>query len=216
MEVEFFGSLFAFALAALVGRLRNRWLLYVVIAVVLERLQAWYFIDFLAGVAFCDLLVHRASNWKFAAALLPFGLILGDCTQSSIPISDTPRLPHLMSTVAAAAVIAGATLSPFWRWVLSFRPFVFLGNISFCLYLFHIPILYSLGTMLFCYCHSQGLDSQRAALISATCSIAASIATAHLGTITLDRWSIRLASQLDSRIFRAVDKSDLQPMKLAS
>ena len=86
MPVEFFGSLFVFATLALVGRVRNRWLVYAVLAGVLYLLRRLYTLDFRVGMALCDAFISYGS----AVLRRPYTAPIADPQRSPVEPADAP------------------------------------------------------------------------------------------------------------------------------
>jgi len=204
MEVEFTGSLFVFGLVAVIRPRQRRWVLYVVVLAVLVKYHYFFFLHILVGVILADVYVSRLlrPGW-WALPLLPLGLVLGDAVGP---------LRH----VGAPLVVAGAAFAPFWVKVLSIRPLLFLGRVSFCVYLFHMPVLFSLGTHAYCWVVDFGWGTPAAAWFAAVATTAGTIGLAYLGTITLDNWSIRFARWVDAKAFPLDPPPEVQPAPLES
>ena len=198
MSVEFAGSLFVFGLAACAGRRRNRGLIYAAVAGVLLLGRHMYMLDFLFGLLLAESLAARWPRpcwwWLW---LLPVGLVLGD------------RSGGLLRHLGGPLVVAGVVYGPTWAILLRVRPLVFLGRVSFCLYLFHIPILYSLGCQTYVWLTDGGWGPTVAAWAGGLATLIVSLILAYLGTITVDDGSIRLARWVDTKLFPVATASPL-------
>jgi peptidoglycan/LPS O-acetylase OafA/YrhL len=96
---------------------------------------------------------------------------------------------HMYCCLGACLLLAGvAASSSVQRW-LSLSPFVFLGKISFPLYLLHLPVLYSAGAGLYCLLHAS-LGRVASSLIAATVTLAISLLLGWLGSLTLEPFAI--------------------------
>ncbi len=145
MSVELPGSLLVFAVLALFGRVRNRWIVYAAGGLVLASQDTLLF-DFLLGTAMCDAYVNgprpdlRWSAWPLLAAAA--------CLACRRPALGDDRLPGLIvsQTAAAALVVAVPLLSPTLRRWADTGPLPWLGRISFGLYLAHMLVLASAGS----------------------------------------------------------------------
>ncbi len=202
MGVEMYGSLFVFAFLALAGRLRRRWLLYVILGAVLHRYWRMY-LDFLAGVALCDVFVTMSRTGR-QRSLGPFlGTIIlvgGLCLASIQPEWLSGRLAEVLAkrqkdfrTAAALLVIGVGLYCPCWIRLFERRSLIWLGRVSFPLYLLHLPILCSLGCHLFLWLHGPLLLSYDCAVVlSFVAVVTTSLGAAGLMYIAVDQWSIGL------------------------
>ncbi|OWK37530.1 acyltransferase family protein [Fimbriiglobus ruber] len=219
MQIEFAGSLFVFAFHALFGGLRNRFWAYLVLAVVLIC-KGWVSgLEFLVGAAFCDLLGGRAPRPGAGALSVAVGavclvavlagMVIGGATPDWLtqkfgpPSSVTvERLAACHRTVGALLLLAGYTYSAWGRWLLTRRPLVFLGRISFPLYLVHILVELSLGCYVYLVCRQDGWSHLDAVLACAAVTIAVSIFLAWIGSWTVEPASIWLGRWVYATIFR--------------
>jgi len=165
MNVEFFGSLAVFAFLAAFGMAKKRWMLYIVAAGF-----CWnsYYLAFIFGMALCDALAiwpkqrfHPITLGLAGAA----GLLLGSTGMTGpvwdfysqlrmpfAPNADVFALPH---TLGAGLVLAVVLYSGVLKRLLATRPMVYLGKISFSLYLVHMVIIGSVGCGVFVWLSSR-------------------------------------------------------------
>jgi peptidoglycan/LPS O-acetylase OafA/YrhL len=185
MRVELIGSYIAFALAIVLVRLSaaSVWFTVFLLAVVatLCHYANTNYVAFPAGVALAFFLVRRPLAmpfWLSAILLLLSGYLAG---YSGHPVgayslfgwfvSDNVPIVYVhmvAGVIAIAAVEAWAGL----RQILQKRFFLFIGEISFPLYLVHVPVLCSAGCWAFLAV--QGRDPQwaswSAAVVTFVCS----------------------------------------------
>ncbi len=115
------------------------------------------------------------------AALSGLGLIALSVFVIS-PSTPFPGAIALLPTVGAALVILSGLGQPTWRWVaapLRFRPAVYVGDISYSLYLWHWPVIVFAGTR---FLPGQGLSLGWAAL-----AVVLSVVLAALSTRFVER-----------------------------
>lgn len=214
MEPELKCSLFIFAFQALTNGLKNRFILYLVLIVIFQRLQNLWMIDFLVGAVICDLyrmdsrprplLPVLALLSIFAAGLTPIWL------NSTFGVSLIPSrwLPYV-SMLAAALVIAGVLWSPELKNVLSHRLFLMLGKMSFPLYLIHLLVECSIGCRTYIYVRSDmGASHSWGFAAASAMTILVSLALAWIGSFTIEPFSITASRWIYSTWF--------QPGKVAS
>jgi peptidoglycan/LPS O-acetylase OafA/YrhL len=157
MTYEFIGSFMVFILAALIGRFKYRRLIYAVLCVLLFRT---YYVAFLIGFILSDLTFNGYleifRNW--IAKLILAGLLLGSYP-AGMDVSNTmyiffnfmympidPIFFHMLGSICIMlALLNSQRLQKFF----SSRPFVYLGRISFSMYLIHMIVIGSLSSYLF-------------------------------------------------------------------
>ncbi|MFA6004859.1 MAG: acyltransferase [Patescibacteria group bacterium] len=154
MRYEFFGSFLVFGFLALFGKVKARYLLYVVLSLVF--LQTFY-LSFILGIILADLYVHdhpllRNIPTPVLAVLAIVGVFF-----ASYPIAmktaDTMyamlRLPFLKSYVSfyhsiGAVMLLLVIFNVTWvKNFLSLKPFVTFAKLAFSLYLLHQIVLFS-------------------------------------------------------------------------
>jgi peptidoglycan/LPS O-acetylase OafA/YrhL len=207
MGIELFGSMLVYAFLALVGSVRKRWLLHLGGIALLVQWERVYFVDFLCGVALADLYCYvsrRWPDWQLGATPTWALVVLGAVGASLKPtVLRDLGWGHLIvakdywPTFAALCFIVAALFSPKLRRWLEARPIAWLGKISFSLYLFHLPIICSLGAWLLIQLwtvYGWGYLSTSAAVV-AVCT-ATSLGMAHVMAMTVERWSIVWPQQL--------------------
>ncbi|MBC7782589.1 MAG: acyltransferase [Burkholderiales bacterium] len=151
MKAELIGSLFVFAVLGIVGHRRYRWAVYAVTGIVLLLLQLDYLNGFLAGLILCDIYVrpesvlHRLPLYVVkrihglrtgrvvSYTLLAIVLVL-------VGLPKDRQLPTILLSILLCAMTL--FLLPLNR-LLSTPVPVFLGRVSFGLYLVHVPIISS-------------------------------------------------------------------------
>lgn len=165
MPIELVGSFVIFGIALLVGKLRYRWLFYLGAIVVLSQT---YYVGFILGLVLADVYHNtkiiewsrRVLNRFYIAVLMGIILVLASIPMpwtSAGGLLDIVTLSFVDGTSnIKAAHYVGAFLLLFlvisvrgFQKVLSLRPFVWIGSLSFAIYLLHFLVLYSLGTWLF-------------------------------------------------------------------
>ena len=100
-------------------------------------------------------------------------------------------------SIGAALLIAGVAASSAVQRFLSARPLVFLGKVSFPLYLLHLPLLLSVGAGVYCLLHAS-LSRLGACGVAAAATLTASLVLAWVGSLTLEPlaiWSGRVVER---------------------
>jgi peptidoglycan/LPS O-acetylase OafA/YrhL len=201
--------LFVFAFLALFGKLQNRWVLYGALAFVFTK-QGWGCgLSFLSGVALCDLLGGRlpARSLPVTGAVLALaGLFLGGMTPDWVRAVGGERLPGRLLAIhmtAGAVLLLGGIAHAAWlRTVLYARPLIFLGRVSFSLYLVHLLVEFSLGCRTYLACRSAGLDHLSGFLITGVTTTVVSLLLAWVGALTVEPFSIWVGKTIFLRVFK--------------
>lgn len=207
MKVEFFGSLMLFAVAAIAYQ--QSWYAAVagVIAVLLILLGGdvgLYLSLFFVGSIFL--------RYQFSLPiwLLPVGLMLGLAKHYDIA-SQLLALPLpwleegaasaaiLLNAIGAAIVLLTLTRPSPLTVALASRPMVWLGRVSFSLYLCHLPVMQSFG-LLTLVVAAPTIGVGPAAGLAFMVSVAVSLAVAELLTRLADIPAQRMANWLARRI----------------
>jgi peptidoglycan/LPS O-acetylase OafA/YrhL len=196
MGVELKGSFLVIAFLALFAELRHRWLVYIVLCVVLHQALGGLgslYCCFLVGVALCDLYVsgfHLKDST--AVVLIIAGLALGGVHPAWLAKRGWPLSPDACLEcfcIGACFLLTGVTVSSSVQRWMSRRPLVFLGKISFPLYLVHVPVLCSAGAGVYCLFHNS-LGRFGASGVAALVTLIVSLVLAWLGSLTLEPFAI--------------------------
>ncbi|BCG57778.1 acyltransferase family protein [Paenibacillus sp. URB8-2] len=158
MSYELLGSFLIFGFLALFGRVKKRWIVYVVLSFAFIQT---YFVAFLWGMLLADLLKHKwVQSILMKVLVLLMGIYLGSAPYTSLmgtmyePIEVWTKNfdidPRLLARTLGAAMILFALLrSKLLQHVFGWKPFVYLGQISFSLYLIHFTFLNTFSAFLF-------------------------------------------------------------------
>jgi len=215
MEKEYLGSLFLFALLSLLGHRRSRLAAYPLIAVANFIFELHWLNAFLAGIALCDFAVSqgvlnpaqgvRSSRWRDArrSPLAAACLWLLVIVWAGLP--NYRGFSYLFAGIAATALTLWSTVT---QQILSSAVPMFLGRISFGLYLIHLPIICSFS----CWAYLATAGSVGATAAVAWVSVATCILSVCLGNVLhvlverpglrFSRWLSRLAmSELRGDVF---------------
>ncbi|MFL9988075.1 acyltransferase family protein, partial [Paraburkholderia sediminicola] len=152
MQIEFFGSFPIFSLLALFGHLERRWIPYG-LAFIAVRLINPDLISFMMGLFIAELyqfeqvrpvLVRKIS--KVAASVMLAGVV-------ALPVFVFHYLPRSVfsdvATLAASVIVVSTIMLRQMQMVFTSRVSIFLGKISFSLYLVHPLVICSLGAWYF-------------------------------------------------------------------
>lgn len=214
MQVELWGSFLVYLILLAFGAYRRRWVFYILLAALLWQT---HYVCFVAGVAIADWYfgghherlprLARRLAWPL---LLMLGIGLGATPDG--PVSQTmyawiehmpferKYLQTFLYAAAAAATLLAVMLSPALQWLLTRRLSVFLGRISFSLYLTHFIVLGVYSSYLFTVL-DPGLPYAARLGIAFIASMGAIIPVAYLYTRWVDEPAIRLSGLIHKRWF---------------
>lgn len=159
---EFLGSFLVFAFLAIFGKVKKRYWAYIFLIALFFQT---YYLAFLLGMLLSDIMAHKKMIFRkydkkkiIRTVLLVVGLFLGSFPSGRDPqgtmyafmnflwLSDSATLYHILGAFMLMIVLLDSTkMQKFF----SFKYFLFLGKISFMMYLLHFIILGSLTSYLF-------------------------------------------------------------------
>lgn len=235
MYVELSGSLGAMFLAVVLGAATSKRVAAagIMIAAAITLFAApsgygVYFSLFLTGTAIAaydPIVSERPHRWHTVAlvALFGVGVVMGGYNGAGLSRLLSPL--ELSSNVIPGAVLIKGVGAAFVflavmnsrliaDWFAS-RPLVWLGRVSFSLYLFHTLVIWVVGVNLYMWLPPDLTVTSRATLASAAV-ILVSLAVARLATIIVDEPAIRLSKSI-GRLFVATPtpKAAAETLQLA-
>lgn len=213
MEKEFYGSLFLFAFLSLFGHRRSRVLFYFLLILINRLLNQSWLSAFTCGIALCDLFVNHGqfpiikSVWhqsfikclreRHVQAVLWIAMIAG----AGLP--DFRGVFYLF--LGASAVVLTVT-STFIQRILSHPLPLFLGRISFGLYLIHVPLICSFSCWVYLLTVT-GFGHAMAAIFSSFLTCLLSVACGYLLFVLADRPSIRISRLFSSCVMNVFGRA---------
>ncbi len=214
MEKEFFGSMFLFAFLFFSGWLSNNKWLWVFTILLLTWLRLHWISAFLIGALLCNcycLFRVRTSAAIFARfepvlILLKKPFICVSCLLILWVLVGLPNYFGVTHLLIAIPLVALSLFSPPLTQWLSARPLLFLGKISFGLYLGHFLVITSLSSYLYLI-----MIKHWSSLIVATVVLVLTlIFSLPLGWLIYRLGDITgklLASIISQRIYRNIDRA---------
>lgn len=142
MQPEFFGSLFLFGFLSLFGNKTIRWFAYPVIILILYFKELHWLNAFLLGIVLCDLYENTVIFAKAGSVLKP-GWLQALFGLGVMVLIGAPNYGGVFHLIIAVVLIFLALSTKGVAGVFSAKLPVYLGKISFSLYLIHVPILCS-------------------------------------------------------------------------
>jgi peptidoglycan/LPS O-acetylase OafA/YrhL len=210
MQYEFKGSLILFGALALTTGIKNRGFAFLAAAAGFLVFGGWEFAEFLLGGLLCIVWVQRGAsiaNRYVALLVLAASLYIAwrlPTHMADWSWGDSKLREWVSGMLGAIGVVSVAAYSPLVQRTLSSRPFVWLGKISFPLYLIHMPILLSAGAGVYCALHGRGWAHDWAGLAAFATTAALSFPAAALGTATIEPWSVRIGQMAYRVLFEPV------------
>lgn len=142
MQPEFFGSVFLFGFLSLFGNKTIRWFAYPIIILILYFKELHWLNAFLLGIVLCDLYENTDVFAKAGSALKP-GWLQAFFGLGIMVLIGAPNYGGVFHLIIAVVLIFLALSTKVVAGVFSAKLPVYLGKISFSLYLIHVPILCS-------------------------------------------------------------------------
>ncbi len=199
MPIELAGSFIVFALCMVLREPRWRAailaLAFIVCAATVHGFRA--FIIGMAIALFFDTMRHR-SHLQGALRLLPWALFGAAIAYSTLSSPEGGALVARRTTatlLAASAIVLAVTLSPGLQRSFANPLSRYLGSISFPLYLVHLPVLCSAGSLIFVVLLDSGTAPLAAKALTLAATATLSLCVAHLFR------HIESASIMASRLF---------------
>ncbi len=213
IQVEFLGSFLCFGLLAISGKENNRGILYSLVVVFLliagsaERVN-YYYAGFVLGIMYSDLQGSRDRypyiKKQVNSIWLPVVLLALSYTAAAILEQYLPELnPNIHYFFAVPLRAIGFLLLcinlNFIRKLVSTKPLVYFGKISFSFYLLHFIVLMSLGSYLYSYYNSNSMQTIfKVFAITFSVSFIASVVFEKF----VDSYSKTFANRLANKIFK--------------
>lgn len=199
MRPEFYGSLFCFLLFIIFNRYKNRHYVYVLIILVSFLIQAPWLTSFALGFLICDIdysTTSFKSHLKYIEKHILNNLITPIILCSSIIIisqeinfNSWSHANAIISFLLVFIIMKSKKLQELFQ----LRPILWLGKISFSVYLLHWPIICSITSYTYI---SSGLYRDDNIIISSITTIVSTLAVAFIYTKYVDQASIKVASKI--------------------
>jgi len=202
IEKEFIGSLFLFVCLALFGNRPRRWLWYLLVGIALALLRLNWVIAFIVGMAICDIYTRpgsHASAVNLSKKILSHPAMAIMFAVLMLVLIGLPNYKGIFHLILASTIVVLCLLSSPWEKIFSSYALVFLGKISFGLYLSHLLVICSFSCSLYLYlsCH---VDRFVSVLLTSLFSLLVSLIIGWVVYNIGDRQGIRLASLIAKRM----------------
>ncbi|CAJ36742.1 acyltransferase family protein [Methanocella arvoryzae] len=156
MYCEFTGSLILFAILAIFGEFKYRRILYIPVILIFI---GTHYMGFIFGLLLADLfnnqegIRHKVNNLYILIAVLAICIIywLFINRLTNFPLLGLYKLDLIYIYISVGLLMFVILSSNFMQWLLSRSLFLFLGKISFSMYLLHGIIFASFSSLVFIY-----------------------------------------------------------------
>ncbi|MEM9327170.1 MAG: acyltransferase [Bacteroidota bacterium] len=192
MKVELYGSFLCFALLGLTRGHRMRWIIYLALVIWTVLSAKFPLLSFLLGFFLSDYDNSRGAtpapprSKAFDVSFILLFIL-------AIAWGGRPNFYGVVYVLLCAALTVSVLRSDFLKRLLGSRPMVWLGRISFGLYLLHLPIIFSLSS----YFYLEVGSYQRWGLyLTVFSTIPLSLIAAYFFTRWVDEPSIRGLNRL--------------------
>lgn len=206
MKIEFFGSMLVFTMALLFGSMRNRGVCYLASVVIAVIFLNSYYLAFIIGMILADMFnnktpIFKTSNKIILSIMLVSGLFLGSYPET--PLTNNSlysfldnsffQIPKTIYHIIGASMVIYVLLnSQRLQNMFSSRVPVFLGKISYSLYLIHFLVISSFTCALFLVLYPM-LPYELAFLISCFMSVLLIIPLSYLFYKYVDMAGVKLS-----------------------
>lgn len=215
LGTEMYGSFLVFAILALFGQTRLRWVIYSLIFMYFIGMMQAYYLAFLIGIILSDLMVNKPqifkqfSNFFILIPSLIIGFYLASYPASGfVKIEETIYhyitfdnfgLRELYHTLGATLLIFSVLCSSFLQKAFTNRASLFLGKISFSMYLLHPIVIASFSSYLIIRFKNWEYYNNAVLLIFILTLILTFIIS-YLMTIFIDKKSIKLSHKFYEKL----------------
>ncbi len=194
MQPEFFGSIFLFGFLSLFGNKRIRWFAYPLIVLILYLKELHWLNAFLLGIILCDLYVNTSIFPKLGQMFGAWWVQILSSVSIMVLIGAPNYREVFHLVVAMVLVVLALSFTGFAKFFSSRVP-VYLGRISFSLYLIHVPILCSATGLIYRTAEAY-MPYPSSAIFTSLLTIALCILTAHIFYEYADKQGVILGSKI--------------------
>jgi peptidoglycan/LPS O-acetylase OafA/YrhL len=220
ISYEFYGSLFIFSFLVFTHFIPRYRLLMMFFAMCYFYLsKSPFYMAFVLGISMCYTEQwmkkrHGVLTTVIAVGLLIFSLMLGSVPFCS-PLPDSRQeafkdivwdyTPWCL-TIGAYLLVLAYVMSPLLQKIVSFRPFRFLGYVSFSLYLIHPLILGSFSSSMFLSFYNSSKDYNDSVIKVFVATVAILLPISWVMARYVDQSGIKLAKKVYDIFRKPLDK----------
>ncbi|MGB9941237.1 acyltransferase family protein [Methanosarcina sp.] len=210
MTIEFYGSMLVFAMALLFGPQRTRWTFYFAAAVLFFNS---YYLAFIIGMGLADTFNSKKSVFKTGNKVILFTILVSGLFLGSYPVGTVTndslygflnnglfQTPKFGYHILGAGMVMYVLLNSRWLQNVFSSPVpVFLGKISYSLYLIHFLVISSFTCALFLALQPV-LPYGAAVLVSCVLSVLFIIPLSYLFYKYIDTAGVKLSKNFYNRL----------------
>lgn len=214
MKIELLGSSSLYVLYAVLPSRSRAWI-FALLAIAVFPLGVEMYAGFALGALLRELFIQKKLPPVSGRICLVAGVCLGGVALGAHHRLHLPRVPRTLLLgspqgalypVAAALILYACLVLPSLQRVLSAVPARFLGRISFSLYLFHVPLLYTLFAWLYLSAWPVSWLGVCALLLI---FVAVSAGIAYLATVFIDEPVLSLNAKIRATSLAQRDEAPL-------
>ena len=213
MGIEFIGSMLLFAFLLLNYKIKPKWILFVITLLLALYLKRYYYISFLLGYGLC--FIDQKEIFRIRSVVLKIVLLLAGIMCASYPAA----WQHWNTSLYAFMTFEGIDLYSFYHVVgsgillllitqsnasknfFSLKPVLFLGKISFSMYLFHLIILILIIPHVFSW-GILTLNYNMTVLICIMISFSLILVVSYLTEMIIDKPALKFANKIEQRFMK--------------
>ncbi|MBA2611437.1 MAG: acyltransferase [Bacteroidetes bacterium] len=217
MKVEFIGSMLLFAFLILNHKIKPKWILFMIAFAAAFYFKQYYYIAFLLGYGLCFL--HRNNMFYINSIIIRSILFIIAIFLCSFPAA----WQYWNSSIYGIITFKGIDLFSFYHvigsgilllLIIQHKPFIdmlsskvilFIGKISFPLYLFHLIILVLIANPLFLM-FLPALGYNFAFIVSVTITFPIIIIVSYLANKFIDQPALSLANKIERQSLKGLFK----------
>lgn len=218
MGIEFIGSMLLFAFLLLNHKIKPKWILFVLTLLLAVYLKRYYYIAFLLGYGLC--FVDQKKLLRITPIILKLILLLIGIMCASYPAD----WQHWNTSIYAFMTFEGIDLYSFYHVLgsgillllitqnnalknfFSLKPVLFLGRISFSMYLYHLIVLILIIPHIFSWCILT-LNYKITVLICILVSFPVILLVSYVTEMIIDKPALKFANKLEAKILELLFKT---------
>ncbi len=215
MGIEFIGSMLLFAFLLLNHKIKPKWILFILILLLAIYLKRYYYIAFLLGYGLCYL--DQKELFKIKSIILKIVLLIAGIMCASYPAD----WQHWNTSIYAFMTFEGIDLYSFYHVLgsgillvliiqhtasknfFSLKPILFLGKISFAMYLFHLIVLILITQTVFSSLHT-GLNYSLCVIIVIAIAMPLILLVSYFAERIIDQPALKLANGIEKWVLEKI------------
>lgn len=220
MKVEFIGSMLLFAFLLLNHKIKPKWILFILAFVAAFYFKQYYYIAFLLGYALCAL--NKNKQFEIRSTVVKLILLAIAIMLCSFPATwqywdssiycfmhfnaiDLYSFYHVVGSALLLLLIINHQPSIHF---LSTKPVLFLGTISFPMYLFHLVLLVLIANPIF-WVFFPYLGNHFSAVISVILTLPIIGFVSYIANRFVDQPALQFANKIEASVLLALFKKKI-------